>query len=428
MPLHTSESEIGDTLTVCDLAAWSTPAVRGRSEKQDAVAAREVNCVRDTALAQSAAFQANVLKSRFLASVSHDLRQPLQTLRMLTSALRVPLSDDERNAALHQVDCAVTVMSELVNAVLNVSKLESGTVEPVIGCFALADLFENIRAQLAAAAECKELIIEVRATELQVRTDQVLLREILQNLVANAIRYTDRGRITLYAVAHQDGIAEVTVEDTGIGIPSTSLHSIFDDFVQVPRPTDAARGGVGLGLGTVRRIAQLLKLPVRVNSTVGIGSRFTVEVSTAGPSERPKPVSPRRSSAHTGPVARAVVFVDDDDAVRSATVLYLEKIGGYRVNAAASISELEQMLARLELPPAIIVSDYQLGDNMFGTDAIRLVRAKYGAAVPAIMMTGDTSAIVEEVIAMSATALLNKPVDVEVLTLLMADMIKAVGP
>lgn len=423
MPLPTPGGEIGGTMSASDAVSCPILGARAPPARTKALAVSETDATRESGPAADAIARSNVFKSRFLASVSHDLRQPLQTLRMLTAALRQPLGEDERNVALHQVDHALGVMSDLVNAVLNVSRLDSGIVQPVIRNIVLADLFEDIRIQLAAVAECKGLKIEVRASELQVRTDQVLLREILQNLVANAIRYTDAGQVTVCAVLHHPGLAAITVEDTGIGIPPASLQAIFEDFVQVPRPTGATRGGVGLGLGTVRRIAELLRLSVRVDSMEGVGSRFTVLVPTADEHEVATPPVPGRSATEIRPKSHTVVFVDDNDAVRNATVLYLEKIEGYRVNAASSISDLETMLGRLDTQPAIIISDYQLGNNMFGTDAVRLVRAKFGAAVPAIMMTGDTSAIAEEVIEMSATALLNKPVDVGVLTLLMADMI-----
>lgn len=366
----------------------------------------------------------NLFKSRFLASVSHDLRQPLQSLHMLTAVMRLPLSHDERNAALDQASSALTVMSDLVNAVLNVSKLESGTVEPVIRCFALADLLEELRAELTSAAEHKGLSVTVSTENFQVCTDQVLLREIVHNLVANAICYTDRGQVRICAVASRPGFVEIAVEDTGIGIPPAAMQSIFEDFVQVPRPTDAHKVGVGLGLGTVRRIAELLNLPIQVDSSLGVGSRFTVVVPTVGRGAALQPTAPQRKGLEYKSVNRAVVFIDDDDAVRKATVLYLEKVEGYRVCAAASIGELQEMLVHLDEAPAIVISDYQLGNNMFGTDAIGLVRDRYGAGVPAIMMTGDTSAIAGEVIATSATALLNKPVDVGVLTRLMTDMIK----
>ena len=216
----------------------------------------------------------NLFKSRFLASVSHDLRQPLQSLHMLTAVMRLPLSHDERNAALDQASSALTVMSDLVNAVLNVSKLESGTVEPVIRCFALADLLEELRAELTSAAEHKGLSVTVSTENFQVCTDQVLLREIVHNLVANAICYTDRGQVRICAVASRPGFVEIAVGDTGIGIPPAAMQSIFEDFVQVPRPTDAHKVGVGLGLGTVRRIAELLNLPIQVDSSLGVGSRF----------------------------------------------------------------------------------------------------------------------------------------------------------
>ena len=360
--------------------------------------------------------------NRFLAAVSHDLRQPLQTLRMLNATLRRQVDEDERQETLRQVDRALNVMSDLVNAVLNVAKLESGTVLPVIESVAISDMFDDFRAQLATTAELKGLTVVVRTTGLRVRTDNVLLRQVVQNFISNAVRYTDAGQIVLLARPHGADRIEIVVEDTGLGIAQNDLATIFQDFVQIPRADDHCRGGVGLGLGTVRRIAVLLGLAIHVESTLGRGSRFSVTAladRTITPVARPL----TRTQSAFAPAAHTVLFIDDDAAVRDATLFYLEKIEGYRVEAAASIDELTSILTRLARSPDIVVSDYQLGHGQFGSDAVRLVRKKFGDSVPAIMLTGDTSAIPGEVAAASATALLSKPVDVAVLAALMITMI-----
>lgn len=378
--------------------------------------------------ARDLANRANEGKSRFLAAVSHDLRQPLQTLRMLTATVRRQGNEAEREASWQQVDRALNSMSELVNAVLNVAKLESGTVEPEIQCCDVSALFEDLRAQLAPLAEAKNLRWTIVASDLQLQTDRALLRQVLQNLVSNAIRYTDSGQITLRARAVNERLAEITVEDTGIGIPASALSTIFEDFTQVPRPGEAFRGGVGLGLGTVRRIAKLLGLAVRVESTVGVGSQFIIEVPTTLLSDAPESPPSADAPRVFRPSDHMVVFIEDDAAVRHATVLYLEKVEGYRVKAAASIDELKSVLTGLSQAPALVVSDFQLGYGMFGTDALSLVRDTYGAQVPAIMLTGDTSAIAQKLAAIPRTALLSKPVNVEALTKLMAEMIGSGRP
>jgi PAS domain S-box-containing protein len=376
------------------------------------------------AAARAVADSANESKSRFLAAVSHDLRQPLQALQLVSATLRRNNHDAVTLSVLQLQEQAVRTMSDLVNAVLNVSKLESGTVQPVVEDFLVAEVLED-GGEFPELARAKGLKLEITAPTIYVKTDRALLRQLVANLVSNAIKYTDAGHVALCCRRAADNWVEIQVEDTGIGIPAEALDSVFEDFVQIERPHEKHRGGVGLGLGTVRRIAALLNLPVRVTSAPGVGTTFAVRVPLGYAQSAVGRAAARSVSAPAAPCIpigpQRILFIEDNEALRRATVCYLE-LEGYDVYAADSVGEVEAFLSAWTQPPAIIISDYQLGHGFRGTDAIKLVRDRFGEHIPAIILTGDTSLASRSAAKLSATALLNKPVNVEELAARMAEL------
>jgi len=397
---------------------WTAASIRDATEHQ--------RITSELAAARALADRANEGKSRFLAAVSHDLRQPLQTLQVVSATLRRQKHDAATLGALEFQEQAVRAMSDLVHAVLNVSKLESGTVEPEIREFQVAEVLEDC-GQFPELARAKGLALRIAESRLRVRTDRALLRELLANLISNAIKYTDAGQVVVRCRPSGAQFVEVEVQDTGLGIPASAMDSIFEDFMQVERPGDAGRGGVGLGLGTVRRIASLLGLRVSVRSAPGVGSTFSVEVPAgqeqAESAGTTAAVPPADTSPFRPAAATRVLFVEDDEAVRNATLLYL-KLDGYEVQGAGSIREVQRFLDEGMQAPAIVVSDFQLGHGSRGTDAIRLVRDWFGLQIPAIILTGDTTLVSRAAAETSATVLLNKPVSAELLAARMAELIR----
>jgi len=357
--------------------------------------------------ARDVADQANVGKSRFLAAVSHDLRQPLQALRLLNTAMRRRTVPPEIEDILREEARALDLVSALVGKVLNVSKLESGTVEPKFEAIPIAVLLDEMRADFDVPAREKGLVFEVTSCRDHVRTDKTLLRQLLDNLVANAIKYTDSGHVRLIASGSIDRVT-VAVEDSGLGIPAADLPRIFEDFCQVDRPGRETRGGLGLGLGTVRRIAALLKLDVQVRSQVDVGTRFYLDL----------PVAPARAqipgpaTIRAGAIGQRLFLIEDDAAVRNAMALLLG-LEGFRVEAAGGLAEVAAQLATMTEPPTAVISDFQLGGLEFGTDGIRLVRDKFAFPVPAVILTGDTSAAALDLTGTSRVVVLNKPVSTE---------------
>ena len=206
-------------------------------------------------LARDEADRANLAKSRFLATASHDLRQPLQSLSLLNGTLRRMVTEPNAADALWQQEQAIGAMSRLVNALLDISKLESGAIKPELTDFTVAALFTELRSDFASLAASKGLKLQVpdECTDC-VHSDPSLVQQILSNLVSNAIKYTREGRVHLRCL-HGQGLVRIDVLDTGIGIPADQVRYIYDEFYQIGVPTNASRDGYGLGLSIVQRVA-----------------------------------------------------------------------------------------------------------------------------------------------------------------------------
>ncbi|MBX3703529.1 MAG: PAS domain S-box protein [Steroidobacteraceae bacterium] len=381
-----------------------------------AAAVRDVtdrrHMVRVLHAAQAEAERANVAKTRFLATASHDLRQPLQTLQLLNAALRRRVSDAEARELLAREREAVDAMTGLLNSLLDVSRLEAANIQPRIEEFGVEGLFEALRNEFGAIAEARSLEFSVTAVVARgLRTDRTLLRQLLENLVGNAIKYTEAGSVRLACRADGDGLM-MTVTDTGIGIPASRLDRIFDEYYQIGQ---SGHYGVGLGLAIVKRIAALLDLGVAVQSEPGRGTEFRISIPPALVTQAAKP-EPASAPASAAAAAGAVILlVEDDAAVRGATELYLRAIGHTPI-ATASRAEAESVLAAGGRRPDLIISDYHLGGGETGVDAIVSVRKQMGRTLPALLLSGDTSTALRQHADLPACRILSKPVDVEQLS------------
>lgn len=220
--------------------------------------------------ARETADRANQAKSRFLATASHDLRQPLQTLALLNGALCRMVTEGEPAEALAQQEQAISAMSRLLNALLDISKLESGAIKPEVTDFTVAAIFAELRNEFAGLAAHKGLRLDIEACADCVHSDPSLIEQVLRNLISNAIKYTQRGLVQLRCL-HDQAFIRVEVLDTGIGMPASALAHIYDEFYQVGVPVNATRDGYGLGLSIVSRIVNLLGHKLEVRSELGEG-------------------------------------------------------------------------------------------------------------------------------------------------------------
>ena len=392
-------------------------AVRDMTERQmfsDAlVAAREE------------ADRANRAKSRFLATASHDLRQPLQAIRLINASMR-RLSREDRalNELVHHQELAIDGATQLLNALLDISRLESGAIEPQLQPVEIAAAFNELENEFQPGAILKRIKLEFINTRVVIASDPVLFTQLLQNLIGNALKYTEHGFVRVSLEAAED-LLVIAIEDTGMGISPEKLGSIFDEYYQVG-PHGTERIGVGLGLAIVREVARLLGYVVDVTSVLGTGSCFNVRVPAArrladAPAieriaERPPLAAP--------PGACRLVLLEDNDSVRKATELFLA-LEGFKVQSAASVELAGGILATLG-PGDVFITDFNLDGPLTGFDVLLQLRKQQGHEVAAIIMSGDLPSMLRVVKAsVPRCRFLSKPVDTDDLLSAIADLCAA---
>ncbi|HEY5681905.1 MAG TPA: ATP-binding protein [Pseudomonadales bacterium] len=358
--------------------------------------------------AKDTAERATAIKSRFLAAASHDLRQPLQSIAIYLDVLNRVVRQDQDKAleVSAKIDKSLDVMRELLDALLDVSKLDSGSITPEVRDFRLQSLFDELVADCAPEAEGKGLTLSIEPTEAVVRTDPALLQRILANFVGNAVRYTEEGSVAVSAAESGDHL-RVEVRDTGIGIPGEAIDTIFEEYFQLDNPVRDRRKGLGLGLSIVKQVASLLDCPLEVASTVGEGSCFSILVPL-GLLDEEETVPGQPQTGQLAPGEPVILFVDDDPAIVDATTMMLE-LAGISVRSALDGNRAIAMLEE-GLSPDMVVSDFRLpGAN--GIEVIRRARELRGSYLPTVLMTGDTSGKVIDEAAISNCTVLRKPVD-----------------
>jgi signal transduction histidine kinase/ActR/RegA family two-component response regulator len=329
--------------------------------------------------------QANLAKSKFLAAASHDLRQPIHAQGLFLEILaREELSAGQRDA-LANARATWQASAEMLDALLDFSRIEAGVVEPQIRPFHLQPMLKKIEDELAPQADAKGLIYRSRETHVAVLSDPVLVELIVRNLVSNAIRYTQSGGV-LVACRRRGNDIQLEVRDTGIGIDESQHREIFLEFHQLGNPERDRRKGLGLGLPIAQGLARALKHNLSLASQPGRGSvfRLTIPLSRAV-------VAGEGIEAVSGKVRVLnvrVLIIDDDAAVRSGMTQLLRQ-WGCECDATESI---EEALALAQAhPPDLIVSDYRLREQRTGAEAIATLRAALGSHLPAVLVTGDTA-------------------------------------
>lgn len=373
--------------------------------------------------ARDEANRANRAKSRFLATASHDLRQPVHALSLLNGTLRrVPLDEVGTEAVMAQ-EQALNAMAHLLNALLDISKLEAGAIQPDIQHFELSSVLKSIQAEFSELARAKGLRFDLVNGSSTARSDPTLLGQILRNLLSNAIRYTQQGTVCIRCVEEPRKI-RIEVEDSGIGIAEDHLPHIFDEFYQV-KEVRGTHEGHGLGLNIVQRVAALLNHELEVRSTVGHGTTFTVIVPTG---TVPLPTSSPPSSAHAAFSQKPHILVVDDDPAMLVASRLLLKAEGFRVSSAPGLAEAVR-LAREHDDIKVIVSDYHLGKGELGTQVIEAVREIRGVGLGAVLLSGDTSMEIINSIAKidAGIGVASKPIKADDLLGLLARLIARLG-
>jgi len=356
--------------------------------------------------AHAEAERANQAKSRFLAAASHDLRQPLQALNMFVAALGATSLDARSREIIGAIEDSLHATNDLLDSLLDVSRLEAGVLQVNRRRLAIIDLLDRMEAEFAEPAREKGLKLRVVPSSAVVQTDPTLLDRILRNLTANAVRYTERGRV-LIGCRRRGTMLRIEVRDTGIGIPASKLQAVFEEFYQIGNPERDRTRGLGLGLAIVDRIADLLGHRVDVWSQPGRGSLFSIAVPLAEPSASPDDRAPMRRGRLDGAV---IVAIDDEPAQLHAMTLLFRQ-WGCDVLAAHSAEEAITRLAASSRRPDAIVADYRLRDDRTGAEAIIALRDVMHAPIPGVILTGDTEPGRLAEAAASGFELLYKPVD-----------------
>ena len=354
--------------------------------------------------------RANLGKSRFLATASHDLRQPLQAIALLNRTLRSLVSDPSASEALAQQEQTIASMSRLLNALLDISKLESGAVKSEPADFQVSQLFDELRREFVTVATDKGLVLKVEECGECVRSDASLVEEVLRNLVSNAIKYTRKGSVRLQCRREAEHV-RIEIQDTGIGIPADQIPYIFDEFYQVGVSANSSREGYGLGLSIVQRIAALLRLKLSVRSEPGHGSTFSFVLPAGKNAAVPlegKQVHPALQRKMRG--AR-ILLVEDDPAVRNAARLLLS-VEGYLVTAVSSLAEAQEA-ARHGDKIDLLITDYHLSDSETGLTVIAAMRETAGQGLKTLLITGDTSSVVRKMPQDSNLRIISKPVNAD---------------
>jgi signal transduction histidine kinase/CheY-like chemotaxis protein len=414
----------GYLTTFTDITAYkhAERALREANETLEQRVALRTHELRDALGAQEQAKQqaeaAHASKTRFFAAASHDLLQPLNAARLFTSALRQqPQLDDDVALLAERIDASFKAAEDLLDALLEVSRLDAGRYQPDIGAFALNQILESMRDQFSVIAATRGLQLHVVPTRLVVRSDPQLLRRIVQNFVSNALRYTRHGGVVL-GVRRHHGEASIEVWDSGPGISAEHLRMIFNEFQRLERPSPWGEKGLGLGLAICERMARILGHELSAESWPGRGSRFAIRVptETAAATGAARTRAPR-TRADSLPPNLQVLCLDNDAAILDGMTALLAR---WNVNCRTASTVEEARAAAASRRPDLILADYHLDDGNDGLAALDALCAS--RSIPGALITADTSPDLKLQARARGYPMLQKPVRPAALRALIAHL------
>ena len=359
----------------------------------------------------------NLAKSRFLAAASHDLRQPLHSLRLFTATLEMQTRNSKHKTLVKQIDSSVKSLEELFNALLDISKLDAGTVNVDKNHVYIDNLLMQIEGEFSPLAAQKDIDFKVQLNGHVINSDVILLERLIRNLVDNAFRYTQAGEV-IVSSSLNNGRVWISFKDTGIGIPEKERSRIFEEFVQLGNVERDRNQGIGLGLSIVRRLADLLDVQLRLESSEGIGSKFVIGVPQGDAALCSINREPQKSLADQ--VDSLFILVVDDEEDVCLAVEGLLETWGCIVMCAFSGDAASQQLKEIGDVPDLVISDYRLRDGETGGDVISRLREELACEIPAIILTGDIAPDRLIEIQSLGFPLLHKPCEPEALRQLIA--------
>ena len=359
---------------------------------------------REISGARKSAELADRAKSSFLAAASHDLRQPLQTLRSFQEALARHHPHGEGRELVTGIGRSLDTMSGILSSLLDVNRLETGNLSPAKSDFPVGDILEAVAIDFCRPMEDKGLQCRLVRSGLMVHSDRRMLEEMIRNLLSNAVRYTDRGRILLGCRRAGDKV-RIEVWDSGVGVTADQLPYLFEEYYQGPEGVE--RGGFGLGLAIVKRLGETLDHRIDVRSTPGRGTGFSIEVPRGKAGAR-EPLSAPTPDCRNDAFQGTLLVIEDETSVRSAINRLLKTIG-IRAVVAGTINEALALIKQENIRPDFVLCDYNLRGSANGIESIKALRAALGWNVPAIAMTGETRSDTIEAIASHDISVLIKP-------------------
>lgn len=372
-------------------------------------------------LKREAADRASAAKTRFVATASHDLRQPMHAVGLLVGILAERQISPEISGLLNKIQLSVSALENLFETLLDISRLDAGIVAPHLTCVSLDSLLKSIELTYSQTAADKGLTLRVHRPRTLVHTDGALLLSMLGNLVSNAIRYTERGCIDVYCRKCR-GFVTMYVCDTGIGIPAAELELIFEEFYQLS-DTNRARGqGLGLGLAIVRKTADLLGYRLSAKSSLSVGSVFGIQLPIAAVDQFRQMVPASASAQDSMLTGAFIVVVDDDQESRFATEAIF-KSWRCHVIAGSSAATVRHELSQHLRQPDLIVADYWLGDGETGLAIIQELRREAEMRIPAVILTADHDVARAVLASTHDVVFLQKPANAQRIRRVVMDLI-----
>ena len=370
--------------------------------------------------------QANYSKSRFLAAASHDLMQPLNAAGLFASALSERATNPDIKELALNVSSSLQAADGLLNSLLEVSRLDAGTIKPKLEVFAIEDLLSALEKEFTVLAKEKSLDFRKVSSSQVVHSDQQLLRRIVQNFLSNAIKYTDTGRVVL-GCRVREGVCRIEVWDNGPGIPDDKQAEIFQEFRRLQNDHERGEKGLGLGLSIADRLARLLNHPIQVrswnNQQMEKGSVFAVDVPLADKSELLKPAATNTALMSNSLVGCRVLCVDNEVTVLEGMKALLSE-WRCEVDIVSDLPSAIKVIEEQGIKPDIILADYQLDDGVTGLDVLNALNQGLEQAIPAIVITAHNTEDVRESATSQGYLFLPKPVKPAALRAVMTRLLK----
>jgi len=362
--------------------------------------------------------RANKSKTQFLAAASHDLRQPLCALRLYTATLQLMKNDKKQQDVAKNIDASVTALEQLFDSLLDVSKLDAGTLQVQRENFFLHTILDRMKIEFDVVAEEKGLTFDMQTENYIVDSDQQLLETLLRNLISNAIRYTSKGHVKIYTTT-VNNFVKIDVCDTGRGIATEDQDYIFEEFVQLNNPERDRTKGIGLGLSIVKRLSLLLDIDLKIESEVGKGSMFSLTIPQGSEVHKtPQTAIPNLDEKDLSELF--VLVIDDEIAIQEAMSNMLEEWGCHTI-AAGSADEAFEIMSEIDEQPDVAIVDLRLRGGESGLEVIDAFRQAFSDPFTSLILTGDIEAGRLQEVHASGLPIMHKPCNTEALFTFLKD-------